>query len=66
MSDNKDYQAYLDGLENAWKVDGNKARIQPSDTVKAVKEDASELTLEQHQTAYLKALETAWQSVSYL
>jgi len=62
MSDNKDYQAYLDGLQNAWKVDGNKSRIQ----LPEVKADSSELTLEQHQTAYLKALETAWQSVSYL
>jgi len=62
MSDNKDYQAYLDGLQNAWKVDGNKSRIQ----LPEVKADSSELTLDQHQAAYLKALETAWQSVSYL
>ena len=60
MSDNKDYQAYLDGLQSAWKLDGNKSRIQ----LPEVKTDSSELTLEQHQTAYLKALEAAWQTVS--
>ena len=62
MQVDKNYQAYLDGLQNAWKLESSKSRIQ----LPEVKADSSELTLEQHQTAYLKALETAWQSVSYL